>query len=85
MVRVNKVANEIVVSVGRMGGDAKRVSLTGTGTIREALQAVGLNKKSSELVQINGDEINQNNVMDYKLKEGDQIILTRNIEGGLIK
>ncbi len=64
-----------------MGTDAKRVSLEGKQTIKEALGALGLNKKSSEIIQVNGEEINQNTVLDYKLKEGDQVILTRNIEG----
>lgn len=76
------MARSISVAVGRMGGDSSRVILRGKYDVRSALAAVGLNKKSSEIVQINGEEVNQNNIMDYTLSEGDQIILTRNIEGG---
>ena len=76
------MARSITVTVGRMGGDASKVELKGRQNVRDALSAVGLNKKSSEIIQVNGEEINQNTAMDYKLSEGDQIILTRNIEGG---
>ena len=82
--RKAKKEEEIVVTVGRMGADAKRVALKGANTVKEALVAMGLNKKGSEIVQVNGEEVSQSGIMDRKLREGDQVILTRNIEGGLI-
>mgnify|MGYP001560328226 CR=1 FL=1 len=77
------MAQSITVTVGRMGGDSSKVILKGQQNVRDALSAVGLNKKATEIVAINGEEVNQNGIMDQKLSEGDQIILTRNIEGGL--
>lgn len=80
---MNMAAKKIVVAVGRIGGDPKRVTLEGQHTVKNALGALGLNKKASEIVMINGEEISQNKIMDYKLKDGDQVVLSRNIDAGL--
>ena len=72
----------ITVTVGRIGGDPKKVTLEDDLSVKAALSAVGLNKKDTEIVQVNGDELDQNEVMDYRLKDGEQVVLTRNIEGG---
>jgi len=71
----------IFVTVGKMGGDAKQIPLTGAQTVGEALIAMGISRKSNETVQLNGSELT-GNVLEHKLKDGDQVILTRQIEGG---
>lgn len=68
----------IAVKIFRAGTDGMEVSLESGKTVKDALNKSGLNKKSSEIVQING----KIKSVDSVLEDGDQVILVKNIEGG---
>jgi len=74
---------DILIKVGRTGSPIKEVVLNGDRTVADALKAAGLNKKDSETVQVNGDEIDYEDEYDMELEDGDRVVLVRNIEGGL--
>jgi len=70
---------EIMVKVARTGSKVVEVALNGGREVRDALNAAGISKKESEEISVNGEEVD----MDYELEEGDRVVLTKNIEGGL--
>jgi len=70
--------SKITVKIFRAGSDGTEVSLKKGATVESALEKAGLNKKDSEIIQVNGDIES----MSYKLSEGDQVVLVKNIEGG---
>ena len=72
--------SNITVKIFRAGSDGTEVSLKEGSTVSDALKKSGLNKKDSEIIQINGDIKS----MSDKLSDGDQVVLVKNIEGGLI-
>lgn len=74
-----KKDGDIVVKVFRAGGKGVEVALNGGRTVDDALKAAGIVKKEAEVVQVNGEEIDD---MSYELEDGDRVVLTKNIEGG---
>lgn len=72
---------DILVKVGRVGTTIKEIALNGDRTVEDALAAAGFKIKDSEIVQVNGDEIEEDE-MDMELEDGDRVILVKNIEGG---
>lgn len=68
------------VRIFRAGTNATEVGVESGQTVKDVLRKSGLNKKDSEIIQING-EIKS---MDTKVQDGDVIILAKNIEGGSI-
>jgi len=72
--------SNITVKIFRAGSDGTEVSLKEGATVSDALKKSGLNKKDSEIIQINGDIKS----MSDKLSDGDQVVLVKNIEGGSI-
>lgn len=77
---VKKTVDNIFVKVARTGSVVKDVALNGGRTINDALKAAGINKKESEIVQVNGEEVED---LSIELEEGDRVVLVKNIEGGL--
>lgn len=76
---VKKTVSSIFVKVARTGTAAQEIALNGSRTIADALEVAGLNKKASEVVQVNGEEVED---LTLKLEEGDRIVLIKNISGG---
>lgn len=74
-----KRAGDILVKVARTGTVAKEISLNGARTINDALKAAGINKKEAEIVNVNGEEVED---LTIELEEGDRVVLVKNIEGG---
>jgi sulfur carrier protein ThiS len=71
---------DIVIKVFRTGSVGKEVCLNGDRTIEAALKAAGLNQKDTEVIQVNGEEVDD--VNDITLEDGDRVVLSKNIEGG---
>lgn len=69
---------KITVKVFRGGSTGTEVSVRKGASVKAALRKGGLNKKDSEIVQVNGDVES----MSFKLSDGDQVVLVKNIEGG---
>lgn len=74
------MADTMLVKVGRTGGNVQEVALNGEHTVFDALKAAKLNKKDSEIVKVNGEDIDDDT--DYELDDGDVVLLVKNIEGG---
>ena len=75
-----KAVDTIDIKVSRSGSKVAEFTLAnGDKTVADALRAAGINKKESETVQVNGEEIDD---MDYELEDGDRVVLIKNIEGG---
>jgi sulfur carrier protein ThiS len=74
-----KSKGDIVVKVFRSGGKGQEVALNGQRSILDALKASGLSKKDAEIVQVNGDEVED---MHMELEDGDRVVLVKNVEGG---
>ena len=72
--------SRIAAKIFRAGTDGMEISLESGQTVEDALQKSGLNKKSSEIIQING----KIKSIDTEVQDGDVIILAKNIEGGSI-
>jgi putative ubiquitin-RnfH superfamily antitoxin RatB of RatAB toxin-antitoxin module len=68
----------ILVKVARTGTKVEEVALNGRHTVQDALEAAGVNKKSTEEITVNGEDAE----MDYELEDGDRVLLTKNVEGG---
>jgi sulfur carrier protein ThiS len=76
----NKNSNTgILVKVARTGSKVQEVSLKDGRTINDALKIAGINKKESEIVNVNGEEIDD---LTMDLDDGDRVVLVKNIEGG---
>jgi len=76
-----KKMGDIVVNVYRAGSKGTEVALNGDRTVRAALRAAGLQKKESEVVNINGVEVED---LDQELEHEDRVVLVKNIQGGLM-
>jgi len=79
MARKKNEDAEIMVKVARTGSKVVEIALNGNREVRDALEAAGISKKESEEISVNGEEAN----LDYELEDGDRVVLTKNIEGGL--
>ena len=79
MGKKKKEEAEIMVKVARTGSKVVEVALNGGREVRDALEAAGISKKESEEISVNGEEAD----LDYELEDGDRVVLTKNIEGGL--
>lgn len=76
----NKIGDkDVLVKVGRTGARVVEIALNGNRTVEEALKVAGLSKKDSEIVQVNGEEVED---LDMNLSNGDRVILVKNIVGG---
>jgi sulfur carrier protein ThiS len=73
---------DIEVRVGRAHSSPKTVTLNGARTPMDALNAAGLVKKDSEIVSVNGKEVDEDELDDMELEDGDRVTLVRNVEGG---
>ena len=78
--KAKKVEKDFLVKVGRTGARIIEVALNGDRTVEAAINAAGLSKKDSEIVQVNGEEVDD---MDMDLSNGDRVILVKNIQGGI--
>lgn len=72
--------SKVSVRIFRAGTSATEVGIESGKTVKDVLKKSGLNKKDSEIIQING-EIKS---LQTKVEDGDVIILAKNIEGGAI-
>ena len=68
--------------VGRAHSSPKPIILNGERTVIDALNAAGLVKKDSEIVSLNGEEVEEDELATTELEEGDRVTLVRNVEGG---
>jgi sulfur carrier protein ThiS len=66
------------VKVCRANSKAIEVNLEEGATVQDALEVAEINPKRSEVVRIDGDEVE----MDYEVEDGDIVTIVRNIEGG---
>jgi len=73
---------DIEVTVGRANSKAKTYILNGQRTVLDALNTAGLVKKDSEIVSVNGKEVDEDELSELELEEGDRVILVKNIAGG---
>lgn len=76
---MSKKKGDILVKVGRSGSKTVEVVLNGGRTVEDALKAAGFSKKESEIVNVNGEEVDD---LDMELEEEDRVVLVRNITGG---
>lgn len=73
----------ITAKVCRSGGRAIEVALSTGNSVEDAIDAAGLNLKTSEVVQVNGEEVDRSELSEMKVEDGDRIILVKNIQGGM--
>jgi sulfur carrier protein ThiS len=73
---------DILVKVGRAHSSPKDVTLNGARTVMDALNAAGLVKKDSEIVSVNGKEVDADELTTKELEDGDRVTLVKNVEGG---
>ena len=76
-----KKLGDILVKVGRTGAKPVEISLNGDRSVSSALKAAGYAKKEAEIVNVNGEEVDD---MDMELEDGDRVILVKNIAGGVL-
>ena len=76
---MKKKSGDILVKVGRSGSKAVEVMLNGGRTVEDALKAAGFSKKESEIVNVNGEEVDD---ISMDLEDGDRVVLVKNVEGG---
>ena len=74
-----KKEKDILVKVARTGSKVQEVALNGGRTVEDALIAAGISKKTSEEIQVNGEEAD----LDMELENGDRVVLVKNVEGGV--
>jgi sulfur carrier protein ThiS len=74
----------IAVKVGRAPGTLKDVALNGERTVMDAINAAGLVKKDSEIVSVNGQQVDEDELDTYTLENKDRVTLVRNVEGGVV-
>lgn len=75
---------DIEVRVGRAHSTPKTIVLNGARTPMDALNAAGLVKKDSEIVSVNGKEVDEDELSTRDLEDGDRVTLVRNVEGGVL-
>ena len=80
-----KKAKGFTVSVSRPGSRSIEVASNGGDSVADAILAAGFNLKASEIVQVNGDEVEEDELDQIEVSEGDRIILVKNIQGGFYK
>jgi sulfur carrier protein ThiS len=73
---------DIEVKVGRAHSSPKSIVLNGERTPMDALNAAGLVKKDSEIVSVNGEEVDDDELDTMELEDGDRVTLVKNVEGG---
>jgi sulfur carrier protein ThiS len=81
--RKSKELLDIEVKVGRAHSSPKTIVLNGERTPMDALSAAGLIKKDSEIVSVNGKEVDADELDCVDLEDGDRVTLVKNIEGGI--
>lgn len=69
----------IEVKVARVPGLTMSVTLNGDRTVDAAINAAGLEVKETEIVKVNGEEVED---FDNELENGDQVTLVKNIGAG---
>ena len=70
----------IHVHIGRLNSEAIGKSLENGSTISDLLREAKLNRKDSEVITVNSEEITDD-PSDYELEDGDRVLLVRNVEG----
>lgn len=73
---------DISVKVGRAHSKLAEISLNGSRTVLDALNDAGLVKKDSEIVSVNGEEVEEADLGKTELEDGDRVVLVRHVEGG---
>jgi len=76
--RKNMSKNKMIVQVSRSGSDLIKVVFSGRYTVADALEAAGLNVKSSEEIRVNKKVVDT----DYELNNNDRVVLAKNVSGG---
>lgn len=69
---------KIEVQIARQGQDAETIRVRLDATVSAALEEAGISMKDTESIRVN----KSNADLETKLKNGDRIILTKNIKGG---
>lgn len=79
MGRKKNRAGDIIVKVFRSGTSGIEVALNGNRSVEDAIRAAKLSKKDTEIVQVNGTEVDN---LSVELEDGDRVVLVKNVEGG---
>lgn len=74
-----KKKGDVLVKVGRTGAKVVEIALNGDRSVSAALREAGFAKKEAEIVNVNGEEVDD---MNMELEDGDRVILVKNIQGG---
>jgi sulfur carrier protein ThiS len=75
---------DIAVQVGRAHTKLVSISLNGDRTINQALHDAGLTRKDTEVVSVNGAQVDNDELDSYTLEDGDRVVLVKNVSGGLL-
>lgn len=75
-----KLKKKISVQVTRSNQSAISVDIKEGETVAHALDAAGMHLKDTESIRVNQKEAK----IDTKLKNGDRIVLAKNIAGGAV-
>lgn len=81
---VEETTEETVdVTVARIGGEIKEVTLNGDRSIGAALTAYGLDWDSSTRVRIDGEEVSATDE-NYELEDGDRVTVLTKVKGATV-
>jgi molybdopterin converting factor small subunit len=69
---------KITVKIKRDGQDVEEIKIKEGATVAELLDAAGMHKKDTESIRVN----QANGSVETKLKDGDRVVLAKNIAGG---
>lgn len=73
---------DIVVKVGRAHSKLAEISLNGDRSVAQALADAGLTQKETEIVSVNGTEVDNDELDTRTLEDGDRVVLVKNVAGG---
>ena len=68
----------VFVKVARTGGEVKEVLLNGDKTVKDALEAAGIDFDDDNRIRVGGEEAE----LSDTLKDGDIVTLSGKVEGG---
>lgn len=76
-------AAEVAISVLRFGGRVVRLKVASDATIKQAIEDAGFTVKPTDQVLVNEEEISKSELDEALVDNGDSIVLTPKIEGGV--
>lgn len=73
---------DIEVRVGRAHSKLVTIALNGDRSVAQALADANLVQKGTEIVSVNGTEIDNDELESKELEDGDRVVLVKNVAGG---